>query len=416
MIGVYVFFLLFQLLNTYLGILAPLNPYIFSVLFIVYGFKDSVKITNLKILTTLLVFSICLIIIYAVKFSILSSLPTTAKAVQFNFGYYILIPGFTVLFKLFPKVTIEDILRVTFWTISSELFLEFILIRILYVSPGAFQHYPKLQHITYDPVTGEYTANRLLGMAGNASVTGVIYTSSFILYLGALYKKAKTLKARKSLIVICTFIACFFMIVSGSAFFAIILTAFIVWSQKEGNLLKNLFIAVFIVMVILFIFNYLSSLTDIFSNKFTTEYLVFLLTNGDEGSLPYILNDMSKGYHWYNLLLGSYFFEWGNPDAVIKTVDYFYVNLIYEFGLVGLTIFFYIIKTAYNVIKKNTVLDNQYLKFGFLVLVVGSLHYPSIVYMAAQIFISALAAIAIRDNVPACQPNTSNIPRVKQTE
>lgn len=415
MIGVYVFFLLFQLLNTYLGILAPLNPYIFSVLFIVYGFKDGVKKTNLKILATLLGFSICLIIIYAIKFSVLTSLPTTAKAVQFNFGYYILIPGFTVLFKYFPKVTIEDILRVTFWTISSELFLEFILIRILHVSPGAFQHYPKLQHITYDPVTGEYTANRLLGMAGNASVTGVIYTSSFILYLGALYQKGQILKTKKSLIVIATFIACFFMIVSGSAFFAIVLTAFIVWSQKEGNLLKNLLIGAFILIVVLLIFNYLSSLTDAFSNKFTTEYLFFLLTNADEGSLPYILNDMSKGYHWYNLFVGLYFFEWGNPDAVIKTVDYFYVNLIYEFGLVGLTIFFYVIKTAYNAIKSNAVLDNQYLKFGLLVLVVGSLHYPSIVYMAAQVFISALAAIAIRDKLSVSQVNTSYTTEI-QTE
>lgn len=399
MIAVYVFFLLFQLLNTYLGLLAPLNPYVFSSLFILYGFKDRIKIINLKILSVLFVLIISFLIIYSIKFSFLSSFPVTAKAIQFNFGYYFLIPGFTVLFKLFPKVTMKDILAVTFWTITAELLMEFVLIRLLHVSPGAFQHYPKTQHISYDTATGEYTANRLLGMAGNASVTGVIYTVSFVLYLGYLYVHQQTLYKRKSVIVIFTFIACFFMIVSGSAFFAIILSAFVVWSQKKGNLAKNLIISLFVLIGILLIFNYISTLTDLFSNKFSTEYLAYLLTNDDiQGSLPYLLHDMSKGYHWYNLFIGSYYFQWGNSDAVIKTVDYFYVNLVYEFGLIGLVIFFYVIRVGYRIIKKSNVIDGQFLKFGFLVLIIGSLHYPSIAYMALQVYISALAAMAIRDS------------------
>jgi hypothetical protein len=395
---IYIYFLLFQLLDTYLGFITPFNPYIFSILFIIYGFKDRIKIINLKLLSLLFFIVVAFLIIYTIKFSFFSSFLVTAKAIQFNFGYFLLVPGFTVLLGLLKKINLKYILVGTFWAITTELLLEFVLIRILHVSPGAFTHYPKLQHITYNSITGEYTANRLLGMAGNASVTGVLYTTSFTLYLGYLYKAQQTLFKKTSMVVIVTFVACFFMIVSGSAFFAILLSAFVVWSQKKGNLMKNLLIVISILVVVLGIFNYISTLTDAFSNKFTTEYLLFLLNNDDiEGSLPYIIHDMSTGYHWYNLIVGSYYFEWGKTDAVIKTVDYFYVNLIYEFGLIGLFVFIYIIKVAYKAVKNVCSIDAQYLKFGFLVLVFGSLHYPCIAYMASQVYISALAAVAIKD-------------------
>ncbi len=399
MIVVYIFFLLFQLFNTYLSILTPLNPYIFSVLFIFIGFKKKIHIINLKLLATLLFIVVAFIIIYSCKFSILSSFTITAKAVQFNFGYLLLIPGFSVIFSYLKIVKLEDILRITFWVISTELLLEFVLIRVLGVSPGSFAHYPKVQHITLDQVTGLYTADRLLGLAGNASVTGVLYASSFILYLGHLYKTQATLKSKKSIVVIATFIVCFFMIVSGSAFFAILLAGAILWIQGKGNMIKNLLLASIVLGIVLLTFNFLSTLTDAFGNKFTTEYLFLLVNNDDiEGSLPYLLSDMSKGYHWYNFFIGSYFFEWGNAEARAKTVDYFYVNVIYEFGLIGLTVFFYVIKQAYNALKKSTVINYNYFKLGFLTIVLGSLHYPVISYMATQVFLSALAAIAIRDS------------------
>lgn len=391
---------MFQLLNTYLGVLAPINPYLFSVFFILLGFTKSIKVINLKLLVLLILLIIGFVIIYTVKFSFLSSFSIAAKAIQFNYGYFFLIPGFTVLFGYFPSIKLKDILAATFWVISLELLLEFLLIRILGVSPGAFTHYPKVSHITLDVTTGEYTANRLLGMAGNASVTGVLYTTSFVLYLGCLYAEQQKLTTRKSLFVILTFITCFFMIISGSAFFAILFATFAIWSQRKGSLVKNLLIALSIVPAVLIFFNYLSTVTDAFGDKFTTEYLILLFVKDDiEGSLPYLLNEMSKDYHWYNFFIGSYYFEWGNQDAIIKTVDYFYVNVVYEFGIIGLILFFYIIKLAYEAIKRLNVIDLTYLKFGVLVLVFGSLHYPAIAYMSAQVFISALAAIAIRDQV-----------------
>lgn len=400
MIWLYIFFLLFQLINTYVGVLAPVNPYLFSVFFIILGFTKPVSLTNFKIVILLLFLIIAFVIIYSVKFSFLSSFSIAAKAIQFNYGYFFLIPGFTVLFGLSPGVRMKDILAATFWVISIELLIEFVLIRILGVSPGAFIHYPKVNHITLDQVTGEYTANRLLGMAGNASVTGVLYTTSFILYLGCLYTEQQKLMTKNNLVIMITFIVCFFMIISGSAFFAILFSTFTIWSQRKGNLLLNLFIALLIVPAVLVLFNYLSTITDAFGDKFTTEYLLLLFVKDDiEGSLPYLLNEMSKDYHWYNFFIGCYYFEWGNVDAVIKTVDYFYVNVVYEFGIIGLFFFFFIIKLSYNALKKMKIIDDSYLKFGILVLVFGSLHYPAIAYMSSQIFLSALTAIAIRDQM-----------------
>jgi len=400
MIFFYTYLFLFQLFNTYLGVLAPLNPYVFSIIFILYGFRHKIKIINVNILLVLLFLIIAFIIIYSVKFTLASSITIAAKAIQFNYGYYFLIPGLTVFFGFFPRIKIIHILSATFWAISIELLIEFLLIRLLGVSPGAFTHYPKTQHITLDQVTGEYTANRLLGMAGNASVTGVLYTSSFVLYLGALYLQYNNLKTRKIIIVIVTFLICFFMIISGSAFFAVLLATVVIWSQRKGNLIRNLIIGFTIIPSVLILFNYLSTVTDAFGDKFTTEYLILLFVKDDiEGSLPYLLHEMSKDYHWYHFFTGSYYFEWGNPDAIIKTVDYFYVNVIYEFGIFGLIIFFVVISKSYRAIADLRLIDNTFLKFGFLVLIFGSLHYPAIAYMSSQVFVSSLAAVAIRDRM-----------------
>jgi len=397
MIYFYSYLFLFQFLNTYLSFLTVLNPYVFSLLFIFNGFTKTVKKINIKILAVLFFIIVAFLIIYSLKFSFAKSFLITAKAIQFNYGYYLLIPGITALMSFFPKLKLNRILKLTFWILSIELLIEFVLIRILGVSPGSFTHYPKVSHITQDKITGEYTANRLLGLAGNASVMGVIYSASFVFYFGSIYSLNKKIFTKETIPIIITFIACFFMIISGSAFFAIITSLFIVWSIGKGNLLKNLLIGLILFSIILFLFNYLSTITDAFGDKFTVEYLLFLLTKDDiQGSLPYLIADMSVGYHWYNFFIGTYFFEWGNPDAIIKTVDFFYANVVYEFGLIGLAIFFYPIKIAYDVLSKSDI-DKAFVRMGFLVLVVGSLHYPSIAYMSAQVFISFIAAIAIRD-------------------
>jgi len=360
--------------------------------------KFPLKITNIKIIFILLLLIFFFIVVYTLKFSFLSSFSIAAKAIQFNFGYLFLIPGFTALFSTFRSVNLKHVLSATFWVITLELLVEFALIRVLNVSPGSFTHYPKVAHIQLDRVTGEYIAERLLGMAGNASVTGVLYTTSFALYIGCLLKENGKVFNKKILAIIFTFVGCFFMIVSGSAFFAIIGSLFLVWIQKNGNLIKNSIIAVLVLAGVLASFNYVSGLTDAFGNKFTTEYLFLLLQNDDvQGSLPYLINEMSIGYNWFKFFFGSYYFEWGNPDAVIRTVDYFYVNLVYEFGLIGLFLFAYIIKITFNAVKKVQLLDDNYLKFGFFVIILGSLHYPAIAYMASQVFLSSIAAIALRD-------------------
>ena len=406
MISVYVFFFLFQLLNTYIGVLAPFNPYVFAILFIIYGFKGNIKFVNLKILTILLIVTVSLIIIYTVKFSFIKSFLISAKAIQFNFGYLFLIPGFTVFFNVFRSIKLKNVLSCTFWVMSLELMLEFILLRILKFSPVLFTHYPKIAHIRYDPITKEYAADRLLGMASNASVTGVLYTCCFAFYFGYLYYTSENLFAKKNLLVLLTFIVCFFLVVSGSAFFAILLSLFLIWSQRKGNLLKNLLIAILVIPAVLLGFNFLSGFTEAFGNKFTVGYLLLLFQNDElEGSLPYVINEMAQGYSWFKFFFGSYFFEWGNPDAVIKTVDYFYVNLVYEFGLIGLCLFIYIIKLTFDAVKRLDLIEYSYLKFGFFVLVFGSLHYPAVVYMASQVFLSAIAAIGLRNRKVPKEPD-----------
>ena len=397
MIFFYAYSFLFQFLNTYFGFLAILNPYVFSVFFIVIGFTKKVKKLNIKILSVFFLMTISFLIIYSFKFSFIKSFLIAAKAIQFNYGYYLLIPGMTVLLSYFPQMKLNKILQLTFWILSIELLVEFVLIRIFGVSPGSFIHYPKVTHITQDKITGEYTANRLLGLTGNASVMGVIYSTSFFFYIGSVYSFTKKLLTKETIPIILTFIICFFMIISGSAFFAIIASLFIVWSTSKGNLFKNLLFGTAFFVTVLLLFSYLSRITDVFGDKFTTRYLIFLLTKDDiQGSLPYLIYEMSIGYHWYNFFIGTYFFEWGNPNAVIKTVDFFYANVIYEFGLIGLIIFFYPIKVAYNVISKGTI-DLFFVRLGFLVLIFGSLHYPAIAYIASQVFISFMAAISIRD-------------------
>lgn len=398
MIILYLFFLLFQLLNTYVGVLTPLNPYVFSILFIIYGFRKPVSLTNIKLLFILLSVAFVFIIVYTIKFSFLSSFSITAKAIQFNFGYLFLIPGFTILFGFFPSIKLRHVLAGTFWTLSLELLMEFIVIRILKISPAAFAHYPKVAHISLNKITGEYTADRLLGIAGNASVTGVLYVSCFFLFLGSLYREENSLWGKKNIIVCTTFIVCFFTIISGSAFFALLLALIAVWIQKKGSLLRNTILVSVFISIVLVTFSFISKLTDAFGNKFTVEYLIFLLSRDDvHGSLPYLIHQMSIGYQWYNFIFGSYYFEWGNPDAVIKTVDFFFVNLIYEFGLIGLILFFYVIRLGYLTVKRLQIIDENYLKLGIFVMVIGSLHYPAIAYMASQVFLSAVFAIAIRD-------------------
>lgn len=398
MIYIYIYLFVFQLLNTYLGVLTPLNPYVFSVLLIVYGVAKKMHKTNLKILAVLALSVITCIFVYTVKFSLLSSFSITAKAIQFNFGYLFLIPGFTVFFKLVPKIKMVDILKATFWTISIEIFIEFVLIRILGVSPGAFTHYPKLQHIIFDPLTGIYTAYRLLGLTGNASVTGVLLSAIAAIYLGYLFEQEQKLLTKKTIPVIVSFFSCFFMIISGSAFFAIMVSLLIIWAQRKGSLGKNLMIAAILVPSIAIFFNYLATVTDAFGEKFTTKYLLLLLQTEDmPGSLPFVLKELSREYHWYNFFVGTYTFEWGNASARIKTVDFFFVNLVFEFGLLGLWVLVYAFRVAYKAVKKMQVVNNLFLQFGFLVVFIGSMHYPSIAYTATQVFLSAIAGIALRD-------------------
>jgi len=399
MLYLYIYLLVFQMLNTYLGFLAPLNPYTLSLLFILFSIKGGINKVNLKLFSILTILIALFITVYSFKFSFFSSFGITAKALQFNYGYLFLIPGLTYFFKLDKKIKIEDVLSATFWTLSAELLLEFVLIRILGVSPDAFSHYPKVSHIRIDSLTGDYVADRLLGLTGNASVMGVFYVSVFSLYLGRLKRLCLEKFTFYMKTVIFVFMCCFFMITSGSAFFAILLSLLLIWSIKKGNLLKNLILGLLAISLVLFLFDYVDSEFNLFNGKFKIEYLLLLLTNDDiEGSLPYLLYEMSIGYNWYDLFIGKYFFEWGNSEAVVKTVDYFYINLVYEFGLLGLAFFFYIIRLAYLKVIDADLIGIDYVRFGFFVLLLGSLHYPAIVYMAPQVFLSAVIAVAIRDS------------------
>ncbi len=394
----YAYIFLFQLLNTYLPFLAVFNPYTFAIIALPIGFLYRLKKISLKFIALLFFMAVALIIIYGIKFSFASAALTTAKAVQFNFGYLILVPGLAALFSFSKQVTVKRILALTFWIISVELFIEFFLIRILHFSPTIFQHYPQVAHIRIDKDSGEFVADRLLGMVGNASVMGVFYSVVFSFYLGFLYSEQPLNFFKTHLKKIIVFVTCFFMVVSGSAFFSLVMALFIVRVLKKGNLLKNIFLGILTIALMFGVIALVSQFNSFIGNKFSIDYLIFLLVNDDiEGSLPYLLNDMANGFHWYNFIIGTYYFEWGNPKMVIKTVDFFFANLVYEFGLIGLACFVYIFKQIYGSIKKAAVIHINFLNFGFLVLVIGSLHYPSIVYLAPQVFISTIVAVALRD-------------------
>ncbi|MGJ1385062.1 hypothetical protein ACR782_02585 [Sphingobacterium spiritivorum] len=393
---IYIYFLVFQFLNTYLGVLSVFNPYAFCLFFTLLGLQIRTDKISKRFFLILILFVVFFIIVYSFKFSFVSSFGTTAKALQFNFGYLFLIPGFAFLFKFDKGISLEKILSSTFWILTVELFMEFILIRIVGISPDLFQHYPKINHIRIDELTGAYVADRMLGLTGNASVMGVFFVSVFSMYMGRLMELSPNKITLKMRIAIIAFLCCFFMITSGSAFLAILASFLVIWASKKGNLIKNLILVLIILPVIALFVNYLDVNFNLFNGKFKFDYLIFLLSNNSiEGSLPYLLRDMSKDYNWYDIFFGKYYFEWGNPDAVIKTVDYFYINLVYEFGIFGLIVFLYIIKIAYDKIAASKIVSSNYLKFAFLVLVFGSLHYPAIVYMAPQVFISAVTGFAI---------------------
>ena len=362
-----------QFLSSFISVFYFINIYFVGIAFLIFS-SFKIRKDVLKFLFLITLVFIYFIFRYDLNYD--DSFSISIKSLQFNFGYLILIP---CLLSNKINFDLKKFVKICFYFFSFEIIIEYII--ILFFNPEIFSHVPEsyLSEI-----------NRAFGVSGNSSVSGVQLTVLFLLNISLKeFRNFKSVIKSRDFII---FIISFLLVFSGSAFFSIIISLIIYYFNKI-KLFTKLFFVLFIFVVISYLYlNIDFSVTS--TNKFSISYLLFLLLDTDNYTslIPQFFS-MIENYGLNSILFGNYIIPWGREfEGIFMTVDYTYLNLLFEFGLFGLflyfSIFYFIYKKCIIYFKINSNYPTIYIKMTFLILLISTFHYPVISYYYTQAFLS----------------------------
>lgn len=364
-----------QFLSSYISVFYFFNIYFVGIAFLIFSsFKIRKDVLKFLFLITL----IFIYFIYRYDLNYDDFFSISIKSLQFNFGYLILIP---CLLSNKTNFDLKKFVNICFYFFSFEIIIEYLI--ILFFNPEIFFHVPE---------TYLSEINRAFGISGNSSVSGVQLTVLFLLKisLNGVRNFKSVIKSRDFII----FIISFLLVFSGSAFFSIIISLIIYYFNKIKLFAKLVSILVIFVVTYYLYLNIDFSVTS--TNKFSISYLFFLLLDTDNyTSLIPQFYSMIENYGLSSIFFGNYIIPWGREfEGIFMTVDYTYLNLLFEFGLIGLFLYFciyyFIYKKCIVYFKINSNYPTIYIKITFLILLISTFHYPVISYYYTQAFLSII--------------------------
>lgn len=370
-----------QFLSSYISVFYFFNIYFVGIAFLIFSsFKMRKDVLKFLFLMTL----IFIYFIYRYDLNYDDFFSISIKSLQFNFGYLILIP---CLLSNKINFDLKKFVKICFYFFSFEIIIEYII--ILFFNPEIFSHVPE-SYLYFNNQTYLIELNRAFGVSGNSSVSGVQLTVLFLLNISlkGVRNFKSVIKSRDFII----FIISFLLVFSGSAFFSIIISLIIYYFNKIKLFAKLVSVLVILVVISYLYLNIDFSLTS--NNKFSISYLFFLLFDTDNyTSLIPQFYSMIENYGLSSIVFGNFIIPWGQEfEGVFMTVDYTYLNLLFEFGLIGLfayfCIFYFIYKKCIVYFKINSNYPTVYIKMTFLILLISTFHYPVISYYYTQAFLS----------------------------
>ena len=380
----FIFFIFFigihaQFLANYISEIYYFNLYFISTLFLL---SSLLKVRKQVAIFILLIAGFLCYFTYRYNLSYDEYLLISIKSIQFNFGYLILIPCLLSLRKGFD---LTNFIKSCFYVFCFEIFLEYLV--IMFYNVDILKHVPT--DYLYDKGSLQ-SLNRAFGMSGNSSVSGVQLTLLFLLNLSL--KKENDFKSVLKSFDFLIFIVIFLFIFSGTAFFSIWIALGIYYFNDTKILNKFIFISCLILVVVYLFYTVDFSVTS--ANKFSIGYLFYLLLDSENPAslIPTVLA-MFDAYGLDKLIFGNYIIPWGmDVEGIFLTVDYTYVNLIFEFGFFGLIAYFYLFYFMYEKIISKLPSNKKgslfYLKMTFSILIISTFHYPVISYYYTQALMS----------------------------
>lgn len=389
----FLFFLFFcvlhsQFFQSYIPFFYYLNIYFISIIIFIFNAFPKLK----KDVFYLIICLIFVFVYFVYRYSLIDSefFQISIKSLQFNFGYLFIIP---LLLTLRKKIDIKNFISVAFYFFSIEIIIEYLIYITLGLSPLIFKHIP--ESYIFDSGSSIISISRSIGISGNSSVSGVQLVVLFLFKQS--FNNHKSFKEILNIDLL-IFLLSFIMIFSGSAFFSLLFGILIMYFFKL-NILKKIFISIPLTLIFLFAINNIN-IYEPSGNKFSINYLFYLLmdTENYTSFLPQFSIFISE-YGFEKILFGNYIIPWGkNIEDVFVTVDYAYLNLLFEFGVIGVAFFIFIIVLIFKKLKKYiSYYENSnsfFIDLSLLVLLISNLHYPVISYYYTQslicIFLFAL--------------------------
>lgn len=380
----FIFFIFFigihaQFLASYISEIYYFNLYFTSILLLLFSF---LKVRKQTVIFIFLVVVFLFYFLYRYKSSYDEYFSISVKSIQFNFGYLILIP---CLLSLRKRFDFRGFIKLCFYIFCFEICIEYLVIK--------FYNVDILKHVSiaYLYYKGELISLvRAFGISGNSSVSGVQLTVLFLLNISS--KKETDFKSILKSFDFLIFILSFLAVFSGTAFFSIFIAFGIYYFMNTKILNKFIFISCLILVVVYLFYTVDFSVTS--ANKFSIGYLFYLLFDSENpASLIPTALAMADTYGLEKLIFGNYIIPWGSDiEGVFFTVDYTYINLIFEFGVIGLMAYLYIVYFVYKTIVSKLGKDKNreffYFKIIFLILIISTFHYPVISYYYTQILVS----------------------------
>ena len=261
---------------------------------------------------------------------------------------------------------IRTISQILFWISFYSIAIEFVLVNFAGVpkeimpgvrfSPSYFADYGGL--------------HRPFGLTGQPSVNGGILLLYFLLLV--------ELRIVHKWVVVALLIG-ILMTLSGQAILSTMLVFAMFWTVRGKNFIISLTVLFAILANIFLLMAFHPFENVIILEKLTIDYLVYVMW--DQANIHHTIGNLS----YWELLFGTL-----KPNPEVGT-DVFFVGFVRIFGLVFLFIFLAFI---WRVVSKA-----RYRLVWYIAIIVSSAHYPTIIFIEAQLSLALLYLLAFRDRV-----------------
>jgi len=348
-----------------------------------WGWKTSLVYVSLFLLSALLkkiltrdlclnkeVIKIIIIIGLFVSINSLHIIGNEDSIIIFSSLNQYLTPFFLVaLLLITPRWGAQDIgtiAKILFWISFYSITIEFFLVNLVGVpkeimpgvrfSPGYFADYGGL--------------HRPFGLTGQPSVNGGILLLNFLLLaeLRIIHKWA-----------ILALLTGTLMTLSGQAILSTMLVFPLYWTLRGKNISISLAVLFAILAIIFLILVFHPFENVIIMEKLTIDYFVYVMW--DQANVYHTIGNLSV----WELLFGTL-----RPNPEVGT-EVFFIGFVRIFGLVFFFIFWAFI---WRLVSKA-----RYRLVWFIAIIVSSAHYPTIIFIEAQLILALLYLFAIRDRV-----------------